>query len=243
MSEAAARPTVASEPPAPVLVELAAAGFRYDGDVALDGVDLRLRRGERLVVLGPNGGGKTTLLRLLLGLRRPTSGTVRWPGARPRRGYVPQFPAFERSFPMRVEEMVRDGLLGERRRRPSGSAAERALVAPLLERLDLAPLRGAYLTELSGGELKRALLARALIGRPELLVLDEPAASLDEPSRRELWRLIAELPADTAVVLATHDLAPDTFRPDRAVRVDRGVVELELGDLHREPLLCGHGHD
>jgi zinc transport system ATP-binding protein len=243
VSEATTPPTVRSDPPPRVLVELAAAGFRYDGDVALEQVDLTVLRGERLAVLGPNGGGKTTLLRLLLGLRRPSSGRVRWPGARPRRGYVPQFPAFERSFPVRVEEMVRDGLLAERRRGPSGSAAERARVAPMLERLDLVALRDAYLTELSGGELKRALLARALVGRPELLVLDEPAASLDEPSRRELWRLVAELPATATVVLATHDLAPDTFRPDRAVMVDRRLEELEISALHGEPLVCGHGHD
>jgi zinc transport system ATP-binding protein len=222
-------------------------GFRYGGDVALADVDFELGPGERLVLVGPNGGGKTTLLRLLLGLAEPHSGRiVRAPRAEaPRAGYVPQFPAFDRGFPLRVEEVVLDGLLRERRgrRRGSSGAPDRAAVDRLVARLDLEPLRHAYLAELSGGELKRTLVARALVARPQLLVLDEPTASLDEPSRTALWRLIDELPAETTVVLATHDLAPDTLRPTRAARVDRGVTELSLGELHGEALLCGHGHD
>lgn len=220
-------------------------GFRYDGDVALADVDLALGAGERLVVVGPNGGGKTTLLRLLLGLARPDGGRIvrapRHDSAGPlRAGYVPQFPAFDRSFPLRVDEVILEGRLGDSR---GDRAAALPAVDQVVARLDLGALRHAYLSELSGGELKRTLVARALVGRPELLVLDEPTASLDEASRGALWRLVAELPAETTVVLATHDLAPDTFRPTRALRVDRGVVELALNDLHGEALLCGHGHD
>ena len=115
-------------------------------------------------------------------------------------------------------------------------------MAALLADLDLSDLSGAYLSELSGGELKRALIARALIGRPALLVLDEPAASLDEPSRRKLWQRIAALPAATAVLLVTHDLGPDTFAPRRAVLIDGSLEPLPVPDLHAHPLLCGHGH-
>jgi energy-coupling factor transporter ATP-binding protein EcfA2 len=85
-------------------------------------------------------------------------------------------------------------------------------------------------------------VARALVAEPELLVLDEPAASLDEPSRRRLWQLVAELPETTAVVLATHDLAPGTFRASRAVLVDRRLEELPIDGLHEHPLICGHSH-
>ena len=226
------------------LVTLERAGYRYGADVALAGVDLRLDAGARLAVLGPNGGGKTTLLGLLLGLREPTSGRVVWarPPAAIRRAYVPQAPSFDRHFPLRVEEMVLDGRLGRRAGPQPFTAADRAAAAGLVERLGLAELRRAYLAELSGGELKRALVARALAAEPELLVLDEPTASLDEPSRRRLWELVAALPEETAVVLATHDLAPDTFRATRAVLVDRGLEELAIDSLHAHPLLCGHGH-
>ncbi len=217
-------------------------GFRYDGDIALAGVDLTVGAGERLVVLGPNGGGKTTLLRLLLGLATPSSGRLE-PRIALRLGYVPQFPAFDRNFPLRVEDVILDGSLRDIRSGAATAAEVREALATLVERLALRELLGAYLTELSGGELKRTLVARALIGRPELLVLDEPTASLDSDSRAALWGLIAELPAATSVVLATHDLAPDTFRPTRALRVDRGVSELDLAALHEPALLCGHGPD
>lgn len=226
------------------LVALEGVTYRYDGDVALEGVDLAVERGARLAVLGPNGGGKTTLLGLLLGSRRPSAGRVVW--ARPprtlRRAHVPQFPAFDRHFPMRVREMVLEGRLGVVSGRRRDDATDRAKVAELLDRLDLAALAEAHLSELSGGELKRALIARALAAEPELLGLDEPTASLDEPSRRRLWELVAALPAPTTVLLVTHDLAPETFRAARAVLVDRTVESLALGELHRLPLLCGHRH-
>jgi len=225
------------------LVVCRGVGFRYGADVALAGVDLTVAAGERLAILGPNGGGKSTLVRLLLGLLRPSEGEIAWAaGGRHWSGYVPQFPAFDRGFPLRVEEMVLQGRLGRRASWAPPSGEDREAAARALSRLGLEELRGAYLTELSGGELKRALVARALVGEPELLVLDEPTASLDEPSRRRLWELVEELPAATTVLLVTHDLAPETFRAGRAVLVDRRVESLALGELHRLPLLCGHRH-
>ena len=224
-------------------IAFAEVGFRYQSDVALAGVDLRLGAGERLAVVGPNGGGKTTLLRLLLGLAEPDQGRIERRSHALRVGYVPQFPAFDRSFPLRVEEVIRDGRLRDQRAardRRADPDTERRAFDELVERLTLRALLGAYLTELSGGELKRALVARALVGRPELLVLDEPTASLDVEARAALWRLIDELPPDASVVLATHDLAPGSFRPTRALRVDRGVVELDLRALHEPALLCSH---
>lgn len=234
-----------SEPPQAALVEALGLGFRYGADVALADVDLAIDDGERLVVLGPNGGGKSTLVRLLLGLLRPHAGEIRWraPRATRRFGYVPQFPAFDRGFPLRVEEMVRLGRL--RGRRPLGRwrRDDHEAVARRLEELDLGALGAAYLSELSGGELKRALVARALVGDPDFLVLDEPAASLDEASRRRLWRTVAALPDATVVVLVTHDLAPGTFAPTRAVLVDGTLSPIALDGLHAHPALCGHGHD
>lgn len=232
-------------PPGELLVRFHGAGYRFDRDVALEDVDLEVVAGERLAVLGPNGGGKTTLLTLLLGLRRPTSGRVDQVERRPalRRSYVPQFPAFDRSFPVQLEEMVLQGRLRDRSWRGDVDAARSTTVERHLERLELLELRRSYLTELSGGELKRALVARALVGEPELLVLDEPTASLDAAARRTFWELLGELPARTTVVLATHDLAPSTFAPTRALWVDRAVRELAAEAVDAHALLCGHGHD
>lgn len=226
------------------LVAARGLGFRYGGDVVLAGIDLAVQPGDRLAILGPNGGGKSTLVRLLLGLLRPTSGRVVWsrsPRGR-RLGYVPQFPAFDRGFPLKVAEMVLQGRLRERGPLRRFRAEDLAAVDAILADLDLEPLRDAFLTELSGGELKRALIARALVGEPELLVLDEPTASLDEASRRKLWARVAALSAACAVLLVTHDLGPGTFAPGRAVLVDRTLEPLSVPDLHQHPLLCGHGH-
>ncbi len=226
------------------LVDLRRVSYRFGADVVLEEIDLTLAEGDRLALLGPNGGGKSTLVRLLLGLLRPASGTIeRRSGLR--LGYVPQFPAFDRHFPVRVEEMILQGRLRDRRRllpRSASRARDRLLVDEVIARLELGPLRRAYLTELSGGELKRALVARALVAEPELLVLDEPTAALDEPSRRAFWALLAGLPERTAIVLATHDLDPETFLPIRAALVDRRLEPLEVGGLHAHPLVCGHGH-
>lgn len=236
---AAAAP--ASPPP---LVRLQGVSFRFGADVVLEGIDLSLTEGDRLALLGPNGGGKSTLVRLLLGLLAPASGRLdRRPGLR--LGYVPQFPAFDRHFPVRVEEMILQGRLRDRRRlRPFAATAprDRARVDEVVARLDLGTLRRAYLDELSGGEMKRALVARALVAEPDLLVLDEPTAALDEPSRRAFWLLLAGLPERTAIVLATHDLAPATFVPKRAALIDRRFEALDLAGLHAHPLVCGHGH-
>jgi len=227
------------------LVAARGVGYRYGADVALAGIDLTIDDGDRLVVLGPNGGGKSTLVRLLLGLLAPSKGQLSWrqPRLARRFGYVPQFPSFDRGFPLRVAEMVRLGRLGGHRPLGRWTRDDHAAVARRLAELELGELAAAHLSELSGGELKRALIARALVGEPDLLVLDEPAASLDEPSRRRLWRTVAALPTTCAVVLVTHDLAPGTFLPTRAVLVDRGLTPVDLAGLHAHPLLCGHGHD
>ncbi len=223
------------------LVDLRRVSYRFGADVVLEEIDLGLEAGERLALLGPNGGGKSTLVRLLLGLLRPSSGTIeRRQGLR--LGYVPQFPAFERHFPVRVEEMILQGRLRDRRALRPFALADHQAVDRLVARLELGALRRAYLTELSGGEMKRALVARALVAEPDLLVLDEPTAALDEPSRRAFWELLAGLPSPTAIVLATHDLAPETFGAQRAVLVDRRLEPLALGGLHTHPLICGHGH-
>jgi zinc transport system ATP-binding protein len=226
------------------LVELRRVSFRFGADVVLEEIDLALAPGERLALLGPNGGGKSTLARLILGLLRPATGTI----ARRdplRLGYVPQFPAFDRNFPVRVEEMILQGRLRDRNKLSffaPFSGADHGKVDELVSRLDLESLRRAYLTELSGGEMKRALVARALVAEPDLLILDEPTAALDEPSRRAFWELLAGLPEATAIVLATHDLAPETFHPRRAVLVDRRLETVPLSGLHDPALLCGHGH-
>lgn len=191
-----------------VLIAVEDVSFGYGRQKILDGVSLEVREGDFLAVLGPNGGGKTTLLKIMLGLLEPWSGTVERRLSLESVGYVPQFAGFDKDFPLTVREAVRLGRLGRRgllRRWRSGDARA---VDEALERFRLTEVAGEPVGDLSGGQLQRTLIARALVGSPEILLLDEPLASVDAGSREVLVETLIELNARIPVVVVTHDLTP-----------------------------------
>ena len=187
------------------LVRLEAVTCRYGADPVLRDVDLSVSDGQFSGVVGPSGSGKTTLLRTLTGTVRPVSGTItRRPGVRV--GYVPQVDSVSWAFPVTVAECVlmarTDG-----RRLPWASRAERAEVAAVLDRLGIAELASRHIRALSGGQQQRMFIARALLRRPQLLLLDEPTSGVDVKTRHEVLHLLDDLNADgLAIVLTTHDL-------------------------------------
>ena len=194
--------------PAPLLA-LRDVVFAYDREAILDGVSLEIGRDDFLAVIGPNGGGKTTLLKVLLGLLRPQAGRVeRALTRRSGLGYVPPFATFDRDVPLRVADVVRMGRLGVRGPLRRYDASDHEAVAAALERLGLAHLADTAIGELSGGQLQRTLIARALVGEPEVLLLDEPLASVDAEFREVLVDTLAELHRTLPVVVVTHDLTP-----------------------------------
>lgn len=194
----------------PPAVELRDVWFAYRGTPVLEAVDLVLWSGDYLGIIGPNGGGKTTLLRIVLGLLEPDRGTVRVFGRSPREargeiGYVPQYARFDADFPIRVLEMVTMGRLGWKRSPRLGRADREAALAAL-ERVEMADLAGRQIGRLSGGQLQRALIARALAVEPRLLLLDEPTASVDTRIGRTVYELLDELAREVTVVLVSHDI-------------------------------------
>ncbi|MFQ5747728.1 MAG: metal ABC transporter ATP-binding protein [Gemmatimonadota bacterium] len=185
--------------------------FSYGDREILSGVNLRLERGDYVGLIGPNGGGKTTLLKLMLGLLDPTRGQIRIFGREPREargdlGYVPQYATFDAGFPIDVLETVLMGRLGRAGgvRRTGGEDHDRALA--VLDSVGMAAARRRPIGELSGGELQRVLVARALVVEPKVLLLDEPTASLDTPIGRSLYGLLDELAGSITVVLVSHDI-------------------------------------
>lgn len=184
----------------------------YGNTPALQDVNLTVTDGEYLGIIGPNGGGKTTLMRAILGIIAPTSGSVLVYGkpaghADTKIGYVPQFAQMDRRFPITAFEAVLSGRLG-RGLKPFHmySKADREAASRSLERVGIADLAGRRLSALSGGEFQRLLIARALAVEPRLLMLDEPTASVDAGSREKIYSLLAELSRSMTVVLVTHDL-------------------------------------
>ncbi|MDR3641848.1 MAG: ABC transporter ATP-binding protein [Humidesulfovibrio sp.] len=196
-------------------IEISNLWFAYDGVRVLEQVNLRLPAGDFLAVLGPNGGGKSTLLRLLLGLVKPGGGGIRVLGLPPGQaggsiGFLPQFTAVSASFPITVLGAVLLGLVrpgvtwfqgGAERKR------EREAALTALSRVGLAEHAGRRLSDLSGGQRQRVFIARAIVSGPKLLLLDEPTASVDGKSRQELMALLAELNHDMTIVMVSHDMS------------------------------------
>jgi zinc transport system ATP-binding protein len=183
--------------------------FGYDREVVLDGVSLAIQPRDFLAIIGPNGGGKTTLVKLLLGLLKPWSGEIvqHFVDARAGRlGYVPQFSTFDKNFPLRVSEVVLMGRLGSRGLLRPYTRADRDDAERVLARLGLTDVARAHVNEISGGQLQRALIARAIVSDPEILFLDEPTASIDAESRETLRGLLADLNQTIPIVVITHDV-------------------------------------
>jgi zinc transport system ATP-binding protein len=210
-------PAAQASAPAPfdpeALISARGLSVTRNGRDLLNGVDLDIAKGEIVTLIGPNGAGKTTLVRVLLGLERPSHGEVRRrPGLRI--GYVPQRFDIDAVIPMTVERFL---MLG-------GGMGPDAIAGTLAE-VDAGAVRHRQLSELSGGELQRVVLARALLREPDLLVLDEPVQGVDYAGEAELYNLIARLRDErgVSVLLVSHDLHIVMARSDRVVCLNHHV--------------------
>ena len=184
----------------------------------LEDINLTINEHEFHAIIGPNGGGKTTLLKVILGLIRPDSGTVRVMGGTPHEmrahlGYVPQFRTFDFQFPISVEDMVASGRLGHLKspfRRLSRE--DREIAAEAMETMQITHLKNRPIHDISGGERQRAIIARALAGKPSVLLLDEPTVYVDSPTAVRFYDILRQLRETMTIVLVTHDisaLSPD----------------------------------
>jgi zinc transport system ATP-binding protein len=188
--------------------------FSYGPVKVLEAASFHIHQGEFIALVGPNGSGKTTVLKLLLGLEQPDSGTVelfgtvlRAGGIRAqildRIGYVPQQAPVDRAFPITVRRVVRMGRL--RPLSKSSGAVDRAAVEEALEQAEIKDLAERSYAALSGGQRRRVLVARALAARPELLILDEPTANMDAESEDRLFKSLGKLKGKTTILIVTHD--------------------------------------
>jgi zinc transport system ATP-binding protein len=221
------------------------------GRPILRDVDLTVRPGEVVTLLGPNGSGKSTLVRAVTGLLPHSRGTVRLFGTPiedfadwHRLGFVPQRSTASGGVPATVREVVASGRVGRRRlMRPSG-ATDRRAVAAALDVVGLADRASYGVSQLSGGQQQRVLIARALAGEPDLLVLDEPTAGVDLPNQQALADALGRLKASGAtIVLVAHEIGPMMPLIDRTVVMRDGRVAYDGPPLTQEVASHTHHHD
>jgi zinc transport system ATP-binding protein len=209
----------------PLSVRLEGVSFAYGrGPAVVRNVDLEVEQGEFVAVAGPNGGGKTTLLRLVLGLERPSAGTV---DVRARRtGYLPQRAQAAVDAPITVRELVAAGRASRARLVGPLTRADRDAVRRAIDRVGLEDRADRRLATLSGGQQQRAFIAKALAGEPDLLVLDEPTAGVDAEAQEAVASLLAELRRDLAVTIlyVSHEFGAVERFVERIVLVRREIV-------------------
>lgn len=213
--------------------------FAYDRALVLEDVSFTVADKEFLCIVGPNGGGKTTIVKLMLGLVKPKAGTITVLGRRPeeartRIGYMPQRLAFDPLFPVTVLDVVLMGTLGPFRVNAFVTAKDRARAMEALDLVEMARHHGDPFSSLSGGQAQRVLLARALATRPEMLVLDEPTSNIDVSGETEFHDLLGRLRQSMTIVLVTHDLGFVSRHVNRVVCVNRRLVAHPTCDLTGE---------
>lgn len=201
--------------------------MKYDGRTAVDDVSFELEPGDYLSIVGENGSGKSTLVKGLLGLLKPASGAVRFNGISRREiGYLPQQTDTQKDFPASVAEVVSSGCLSRRGLLPFYTAADRRLVRENMEKLEIAGLAKKCYRELSGGQQRRVMLARALCATRRLLLLDEPVAGLDPVITAELYGLIDRLNREQGitVIVVTHDVHSAVQCGNKILHMDTRAV-------------------
>ena len=184
----------------------------YENVEAIKDVNLEIEDKDYLAILGPNGGGKSTLLKVILGLVKPSKGEIKIFGKSPEDsgsliGYVPQFSKFDRNFPISVMDVI---LMGQLKNKfnlfHQFDKCDLEKCNKIMEKLQISDLKKRQIGQLSGGQKQRVLIARALIGNPKILLLDEPTASLDSSATNMIYSLLKELNNDMTIVIVTHDI-------------------------------------
>ncbi len=229
-------------------VDLRNVSFAYGATQALEGVTFSIQRGDFVSVVGPNGGGKTTLLKLILGLLEPDRGEIRVFGRPPQQarrlvGYMPQHARLDLQFPVTVMDVVLMGRLGNGARMGPFRSPDRSAATEALREVGLYEQRGRSLAALSGGQRQRVLIARALACEPELLLLDEPTSNLDPHVESTFQDLLRRLNERLTILIVSHDLGFVSQMVRTVVCVNRRVQVHPTGELTGEMIHQMYDHD
>lgn len=209
------------------LIEIKDVTVRYDKENILENVSLTINRGDFVAITGPNGGGKTTLLRTMLKLLKPEGGEVVYynldnhPTKRLRIGYLPQKTNIDTKFPITVAEVIRSGQIsGLLRGRTKEDETD---FMRIVEKCGVSCILGKTVGELSGGQLQRTLLARALVSQPDVIVLDEPLSYVDKDFEQQIYLMIKHLSETHTIILVSHEMSVISGMANRHIIVNRGI--------------------
>ena len=215
--------------------------FNYGDVPILEDINIDIQRKEFIGMVGPNGSGKTTLLKIILGLLTPDHGTVEVLGKPPVQsvkdvGYMPQLAPFARDFPISVEETVLMGRLGKTSSMGFFSKEDKQLAAESMEAVEILDLRKRSIGSLSGGQLQRALIARALTCNPEIMILDEPTANVDMKVEKDIFDLLKKLNEKITIIVVTHDIGFISQYIDRVACINRTLICHPTSELTGETI-------
>jgi zinc transport system ATP-binding protein len=237
----------------PSAIDAHSVNFHYEGDSVLEHVSFDVKEGSYVGILGPNGGGKTTLMKLVLGLLEPISGHLTVFGKNPKDarkngsiGYVPQrIVQAEFSFPITVEEVVKSGLTSRHTFGLFSDAADKEAITEAMDITGITPLKSRLIGELSGGERQKVFIARSLVSSPRMLILDEPTTGVDTASQERFYELLRTLHASKklTILLVSHDMEILSKEVQEILCVNRTVVcdQTSHGVLNKETLEALYG--
>jgi len=193
-----------------MLVKLENVSYGYNSEKVLDKINFEIRKGDFIGMIGPNGGGKSTLIKLIMGLIEPWSGKIIYgkneSGEKIKIGYLPQYQEFDHKYPISIREVVMSGLVRKGSLVTRFTAKDRQRASEVLEIVGLKDISRRSIGELSGGQMQRAFLGRAMVSDPDLLILDEPVTYVDSRFELELFNLLGELSSKTSILLVSHDV-------------------------------------
>lgn len=207
------------------IVEIRNASVGYSDDVVLRNINLSIVDQDYIGVIGPNGGGKTTLVKLILGLLQPMQGEVIYHNNNKQNliGYLPQVSQTDRSFPITVSQVVLSGLMSSKGGHGNFNRSDKLRAGEILEMMGIIHLKNKSIGELSGGQMQRAFLGRAIISEPRLLILDEPNTFVDNKFEHDLYELLRELNHKMAIMMVSHDVGTITSYVKTIACVNRNL--------------------
>jgi zinc transport system ATP-binding protein len=208
------------------VIDISNLSFAYDKELILEDINLTVQKDDFLAIIGPNGGGKSTLLKLILGMYKPKKGTIKVLGKDPSKnlshiGYVPQNPNVNIDFPIKVIEVVMMGHVGAKRPLFGYGQDEMACAMGALEQVGMQAYADKKIGSLSGGQRQRVMIARALCAHPSILILDEPTASIDVAGQRDIYELLKILSKSVTIIVVSHDISVILEYANRAAHINK----------------------